>query len=140
MNEVFTAIFNLYNAGNDLKTALYVSDIYPGLYLDEVPQDLSATEYCVYGLVSDDQDYDFSDTTEDLLIYFNLFTETGQSRAGELLGYLKALFDDATLAVTGWRHLYMVRDFVGPNNNISVEPAIYGYHVEYEVLVEKLRS
>lgn len=140
MNALQTGIYTLYNTANTLKTALYVSATYPGMYLNAAPQH-APYPYCVYFIVTDDYDIDFSDERESVLVQFNLFDEnSSSSNVGSILEKLKSLFDDCALTVSGWNDLFMVRNFVIPNNDFSQDTPIQGYSTEYEVTLEKQRS
>jgi len=138
MNALVSAIVAKYTAANTLKTALYVDAEYTGLYHAHAPQGANFP-FAVFGVIGRDLDYAFSDETEAVTVYFNVYTETGQLHAGQLLGYLLDLYDDCNLTVTGWRALQCVRDFVGGLDDIDRDPPIYGWHVEYEMLLEKTR-
>ena len=82
----------------------------------------------------------FDSGPEDFLLQFNIFTQNSSaSQAGTLLESLKTMFDDCSLAVTGWRHLQFQRGNVYPNNDFSQIPPVQGYSVEYNVLLEKAR-
>lgn len=138
MNALYTGVYNLYASGGDLYDALYVDAEYVGMYLANVPQG-AEYPFCTYGLVGRAQDWGFSETHESVMLYFNVYTETGQTAAGVLLDDLTTLYDDAALTVTGWGSLRMLREAVGSVNDEDRDPPIYGYHVEYEVLLEKAR-
>jgi len=139
MNVLLTGIYSKYTDGGDLYDALYVSATYPGLYLYKAPQE-APFPYCVYSIVTDDYDLDFVDEREDVSVQFNIFSENNSpSEAGTLLGYLKSMYDDTALTVSGYRHLFMVRDFVIPNNDFAEVVAVHGYSVQYTILLEKER-
>ena len=136
MNSLFTAIFSHFSATTD--SGLY-SDLSGRMYLNFAPQGVTFP-YCVYSSVVDIDELDFSDEREDFTIQFDIFTENNSAiEAGQLLESLKTMFDDCSLNVTGWRHLEFSRVGVTPNNDFSTEPAIQGYSVEYDVLLEKER-
>jgi len=138
MNVLYTGIYNKYAAGGDLYDTLYINAKYHGMYLMQAPQ-TAPLPYCVYGLVAREQEYDFTDEHEVLRVFFDIYSETGQEHAGVLLGYLKSLYDNADLIVVGWRQLWMLRKSTGSINDISRDPPGYGYHAEYEVLLEQTR-
>ena len=137
MNSLFTAIYNHFSATTG---SGFYNDVSGRMYLNYAPQG-ATFPYCVYFSVSDDNDLDFSDEHEDFLTQFNIFSQNNSAvEAGNLLKSLKAMFDDCSLTVTGWRHLSFKRGNVYPNNDFSQDPPIIGYSVEYDVLLEKERS
>ena len=78
---------------------------------------------------------------ESRTIQFNIFSQNNSAlEAGNLLESLKTMFDNVSLTVTGWRHLQFQRDSVTPNNDFKQVPPVQGYSIDYNVLLEKLRS
>jgi len=137
MNSLFTALYNHFSATTG---SGFYNDVSGRMYLNIAPQE-ATFPYCVYFSVSDVDDLDFSDEHEDFLIQFNIFSQNNSaSEAGDLLESLKTMFDDASLTVTGWRHLEFQRSSVTPNNDFGQVPPIQGYSVDYDVLLEKERS
>jgi len=135
MNALYTAIYNLFKATphNDFYNAVN------GLYLHKAPQGTDYP-YCVYFPVSATNDLDFTDEKENFLVQFNIFSQSNSaSEAGDILGYLKDLYDNCSLNVSGWNPLKFQRDFVIPFNDLEQEPPIYGYSVQYTCLLEKAR-
>ena len=135
MNSLFTAIYNKFTA----TTTGFYNDVSGRMYLYKAPQD-APFPYCVYFPVSDLNDVDFSDETEEFLVQFNVFSQSNSAtEAGTLLASLKTLYDDCDLTVTGWRHLEFSRGTVYPLNNYDKETTTYGYAVEYDVTLEQER-
>ena len=136
MNALFSAIWNRFNS----TTGGFYNDVSGRMYLYKAPQE-TPFPYCVFFSVTDYDDVDFSDEQEDILIQFNVFSQNNSAtQAGNMLEDLKTLFDDCRLTVTGWNHIYFNRRLVTPNNDVGQVPPIYGYSVEYDVLLEKQRS
>ena len=140
MNVINTGIYTLYNDGNTLKTALYVSATYPGLYHYQAPQN-APFPYCVYGLVSGLAGPTFTENEENEWIQFSLYTEEPNAApAGVLLAKLYSLFDYCTLTVAGYNFISMVREMPTlPDNDITQDKPIYGYVVQYSVRIQKNR-
>ena len=110
------------------------------LYLNVAPQE-ATFPYCIYYIFSDQNNPDFSDDHEEFEIQFNIFSQNNSAlEAGTLLASLKTMFDDATLTVSGWRHLEIMRTSVLPNNDFDQVPPIQGYSILYDILLEKQRS
>lgn len=139
MKSVLNAIHTLYLAGGDLYDELYSSATRSGLYPYQAPQNASLP-YVTFGYVDEQQEYDFTDESGEHLVWINCHTETSASHAEDLKGYIKALFDNASITVSGWRHLYMLRDLCVPLMDLGADPPVWGYHFEYSVYLEKLRD
>ena len=137
MNALFRAIWNRFATTTG---SGFYNDVSGRMYLNKAPQ-TATFPYCVYFSVTDVNDLDFSDESEEFLIQFNIFSENNSAtEAGNLLESLKTMFDNCSLTVTGWRHIGFQRNFAIPNNEFSQVPPIHGYSVEYEALIEKMRS
>ena len=143
MNALFTGIYNLFIADTD-------HAFYTGLggrfYHVKAPQ-VATFPYSVFDMITAVNDLYFADEHDIFQIQIDIFTEDNSAAAaGILLAAMKTMFDDCTLAVDGWRFLYMTRDFVVPNNTLvradgaSRIPPIMGYSTQYEVGLEKARS
>lgn len=136
MNSLFQAIWNKFSATT---TTGFYNDI-SGRLRHNVAGQSDPFPYCVYFSVSDDDELDFSEEREDILMQFNIFTQNNSaSQAGTLLESLKTMFDNCSLTVTGWRHLQFQRGMVYPNNDFTQVPPVQGYSIEYNVLLEKAR-
>ena len=110
------------------------------LYLVKAPQG-ATFPFAVYDLITATDELDFSEENETFQIQFDIWTQKAASNsmdeAGDILGYLKTVYDDCDLTVDGWRALSMVRDFVVPNNDFSQDPPVLGYSVQYTIELEK---
>ena len=137
MNSLFKSIYDHFSATTG---SGFYNDVSGRMYLKKAPQE-TTFPYCVYFSASDVDALDFSDEHEDFLMQFNVFSENNSPvEAGTLIESLKTMFDDARLNVTGWRFLNCQRTNVFENDDLSQEPPIYGYSVEYNILLEKRRS
>lgn len=137
MNELFIAITNHFK----LKPleGFYLA-IEGRLYLNVAPQE-ATFPYCVYFIVTDSNDPDFTDDHEEFEMQFNIFSENNSAvEAGSLLSSLKEMFDYAPLNVEGWSNLDFRRTMVLPNNDFLQVPPIQGYSIMYDVLLEKKRD
>ena len=129
MNNVRKAIYNKYTA----------SALTYGFYYGKAPQE-STFPYIVFFDVSNVNDVDFSEEREDLMVQFNIFSENNSPTESEtMLTGLRTLFDDCSITVTGWSHLYMQRGNTYPNNDYAQDPPIHGFSVEYDILIEKTK-
>ena len=136
MNELFQALYNKYNANTSHGAYTNMGGRF---YLNKAPQN-ATFPYCVYFSVIDIAEVDFGEEKEDFTIQFNVFSQNNSaSEAGTILGNMKSLFDDCSLTVTGWRHVYMQRVNVIPNNDFAQDTPIQGYSIEYDILIEKTK-
>lgn len=136
MKALSVALYSLFTAAptGDFYAAV-AGQLYPG----EAPQGAAAFPYVVYQVVAGSPTMTFSDTQEDVLIQFSIFSQ-GASKAAALDIYekLKGWLDGAALAVTGYTHLEtrrgLYREIREPANNLWHVP------VEYRFLLEKSRT
>lgn len=132
MKELAAAITTHFNVTNSLKTALG-GQMYPF----EAKQD-AAFPYGVYYIIDEQTDYDFSDERQDIYVQFSLFSEdSSPGEAFTLGGYLKTLFDDADLTVSGWTCLQFKR--TGSKVLRDEEMNTYTFIGEYTAILEKGR-
>lgn len=140
MNALFAAIWSIFEA--DKLSGFYLA-IDGRMYLKVAPQNTTRQvfPYCVFDMITDDNDVDFSDEREEFEIQFNIFSlDNSGIEAGTLLESLKEMFDNATLTVTGWNALDFKRQRVLSNDDFSQVPPINGYSVMYDVLIERLNN
>jgi hypothetical protein len=137
MNKLYTAIYNKYTTNTALAAYTTVGGRF---YLNHAPQE-ATFPYIVYFCVTDVADSDFGEDREDYMVQFNIFSQNNSaSEAGTILTAVKSLFDDCSITVASWRHLYMQRRMTFPNNDPTQEPPIHGYSVEYDILIEKTQT
>jgi hypothetical protein len=87
----------------------FASDIGGRIYLDHAP-DNAEFPYCVFFIVSDVPLDTFTDSLDDVLVQFSLFSAS--SGAAEITGMyndLRSLFDNCTLSITGSTFVSMRR-------------------------------
>jgi len=137
---ILDGIWALYLADTGgFKSALYTDANNPGLYLYTAPQGTNFP-FATYGFSDIDQDYSFSEENVVAEVYFDIWTETGQSAANVLIGDLFELFDNAVISVTGWRALHMIRSAPAlPINEIDRDPPLYRWNAAYEIFLERTR-
>jgi hypothetical protein len=110
------------------------------MYFHEAMQG-AAFPYGIYYIIDGDTDYDFSDEHETVEVQFSLFSEkNAPDEAFTLGGYLKALFDNAALSVSGYSLISWKRK-KGPGKPVRDEENATWTHIfEYEALLEKART
>ena len=82
--------------------------------------------------ISDMYEYNFTDDFENVLIQFNIYSNT-IPELNTLFGYMKTLFDNCSLSVSGYSHVYMRRE----QSYKMKRDDYYQRTVEYRILVEK---
>ena len=130
MTPLIAGIFSLFSTTNDFKTA-----ISSRMYFEEAPQNVDFP-YCVVSIISSEHNWTFSDTFEDVLVQFSIFTQDSSAvNIGTYWGYLISLFDSASLTVSGYSSIFMHR---GQSRLMrETEDNIWQYVVEYDCEVEK---
>lgn len=91
--------------------------------------------YCVVSTISHEHDWNFTDTFENVLVQFSIFTnESSASNIGAHWGKLIALFDDASITVSGYSQVNLYREqsrlLRDPGNNV------WHYATDYEVVIQ----
>lgn len=120
-------------SGSSLSTA-----IGGRLYKGRAPQGTSYP-YVVYFMVTNTPDYTFSEDFENCTIQFSIFSSaSGTTEIENIYTYLKALYDECSLSITGAKLVWMKRsnavfqteDHTTPQGTTQV----WAYHVDYEIL------
>ena len=99
--------------------------------------------YCVYLIVSDVKDWQFVERFEDVLIQFSIFsTASSSGEAKDIYTLLVALFDECSLAITGYAHfLWMWRNNLTTMRDEVTTPAgtvgVWHFAVDFDLYYEK---
>jgi len=108
---------------------------------DEAPEGADYP-YAIYKIVSSTPDYVFAGKHEDYLVQFSMFsTASGSTEIKTITEYLKTLFDECSLTITGLTLLYMGwQNTVGPSTEEHTTPAgtqkAWACHSDYRVSVK----
>lgn len=134
MKAVTTAIFSKFS-GSALDTA-----IGGRLYEEEAPYG-AEYPYATYGNVSNVPDNVFAKHGEEMRFQFNLFSAASSSgEVKDLFGYLKALYDDCDLSITGQTHIWMRREYDSYSKEELTTPAgtqsVWHFIIDYMILTE----
>lgn len=132
MKPLFTGIFTKFTAlpANSFYTALSGR-----LYSRWAPQN-TAFPYAVVDIVSGIGDWNFTNDFDDIDLQISLFSRsTSETEIGNLLTYLRALYDDTALTVTGYTHLFMQYNQYWSLAN--PDEKIRQYTVQYNILLQK---
>ena len=131
MKALQSAIYTKVLTGsNTLKTA-----INSRFYFSLAPQD-TAFPYATYDIIVSTYDNKFAEDFETVSVQFNIFSQdTSSSEAGDIYGYLIALFDWCSLTITGYSLVEMRRVF--ETIDYFMEDRVWMYTVEYRVWIRK---
>jgi len=133
MKNLTNAIYSLFTATTGGVHNAFYTDIGGRLYKNKADQD-APLPYAVYFLVSDTPEFTFTDTFEDVLIQFNLHSESSSSsNIEDMYTHLKALYDWCSLTITDNTHLFMRRESA---NLITDEDGDWQYSVTYRIMME----
>ena len=77
-------------------------------------------------------EYNYTSNFENILMQFNIYAKR-PTDSNSLYGKLKALFDNCILSVSGYEHIYMIREqaYKYPYDNYIVRA------VEYRIYIQK---
>jgi hypothetical protein len=129
MKELFEAIYTKFSTVNDFNTA-----IGGRFYLNHAPQS-GTMPYCVYQLITNAAEYNFTSTFDDAEIQMDIIDDNTSSDILDHAYKCMDLFDDCTLAVTGYQFMTMERDW---NAFISdPEEQVQRYTIQYLVSLRK---
>jgi len=128
MKTLFQSIYTKYLA-SDLP-----AEGMTGLYNTQAPSD-AEFPYGIFTLVSAVQDFTFTETFEDCLIQFSLFSDvkSDSTEVCNLFELLKATFDFVDLTVSGYKVVSFVR---GIANLLQVE-GVWQYTISYRILLQE---
>ena len=131
MNALLTGIFSKFNGAPE--TAIHAS-LTGRMYSRYAPPN-TTYPYAVVTIPAMAGDWDFTSNYDDVDIQFNLYSQSAsESEIGTLYTNLRALYDDVTLTVTGYTHLYCQYDTAwmlsDPEENIRE------YVIQYNILLQ----
>ncbi len=135
MENVFKAIYAAFTAGDGDANSFYTA-VDGRLYNSRAPQN-SAWPFAVYHLVSEVPDWVFSNEKDfrDILIQFSLFSRTnGAAEIEDMYTKLNTLYHKQSLAITGYRHLDMLRQLT---TRFIDSDDIWNYAVEMMITVRE---
>ncbi|KKN40052.1 hypothetical protein LCGC14_0737150 [marine sediment metagenome] len=122
MNVLFDAIFTRWTAAMGGRT----------LYNTE-GDDEASFPYSTVTIVGNTPDWTFTEDFEDILIQFNLFSETpAMTEVGTTFEALKVAFDFHALAITGYETVSLVRG----NANLTRVDKKWQYIVTYRIQIQ----
>lgn len=127
MQVLFQGIWNAYNGNAALKAVV------TGMYLTEAPQG-AVYPYIVYHLISNVPNWTFTEDAENTLIQFNIYDDSSSSTTiNDIYDKLTALYNWATLTVTGYSSIYVKREF----NNLTRVNDIWSWVTQYRIEIQK---
>ena len=142
MKGLLQSITGRFNVAAGSTPAFY-TNLAGRMYLEEAPQG-TAYPNCVFGIINNSADWDFSNDFDDALVDFAIYSES--PGASEILGLeenLRTLYDDCKLASTDlgatWKQVLMHRNnsWLEKVHDEAPGKSLWRYTVEYRVLLTK---
>lgn len=126
MKTLFQAIYSEYS-GSSLAASL------TDLYNTRAPDD-AVYPYGVFTLVSNVQDFTFTEKFEDCLVQFSLFSDikSDSTQVCDLFELLKTVFDFLDLEISGYTTISIVRGIA----NLIKEKDVWHYAVTYRIVLQ----
>lgn len=111
------------------------------IYLDEAPEGV-VFPYVVFFIVTGSPNDTFKNKLDDVLIQFSLFsTSKGATEITTMYNNLIAILDDAVLTISGFTHIWMIRQNLMTTTDEITTPTgtatCKHWAVDYSVMVEK---
>jgi len=134
MKQLTTAIYGKIS-GSDFSTA-----IGGRLYKGRAPQP-ATYPYAVYFVVSDAPDKTYTESFENVVVQFSLFsTASGTTEIEDIYTYLKALYDECALSITGSTLIWMRRANAvfqtEDHTTLAGTAQVWAYHVDYDIMTQ----
>lgn len=136
MNKyIWKGIFDKYKASSTLMAAL------PGkMWLINQPQEKVEQRdiypYCVVIPVAAVKDYTFTEAADDLSVQFSIYDDSDTvATINDAADALKAVFDFATLTVTGYNHICMVQQY----SELFHDDGYWHQVITYQLIIQKTR-
>jgi len=127
MTDLFAAIMIRYAA------VPLASSLTGGLWSTLAPQD-TAFPYGVFSLISDVPEWTFGENLENILLQFNLFSNTSDPvQVCALFTLLKTAFDFLDLSIDNYETVSLIRE----NAILTKVEDIWQYNVTYRILLGK---
>ena len=139
MKNLATAITTKFTAAPGGVHNSFYTDIGGRFYRGRAPA-RTQYPYAVYLLpISDVPEKTFTEDYENVLIQFSLFSDSSSSSEVEdMFTYLKALYDECSLTITGSTLVWMKRGNATLADEEHTTPSgttkVWAYHIEYEIL------
>ena len=139
MKNFTTALYT--HATTDTIGSGFMSAIGNRMYENESPLD-AEFPHCVYHVISDVKDWQFTERFRDILVQFSLFsTASGSTEIKELYTKLLTLYDECSFTITSntlvwfWRNnLATMRDEVTTDAGTF---GVWHYAVDFEIYLEE---
>jgi len=141
MKNFYTALMTKFNATVAGSHNTFWTAVGGRLYQGIAPQG-TPYPYAVFGHVNDNQIDTFSNKMDDVIIQFSIFSDKSSSAdIHDAMTYLKALFDDCSLTVSGGTLVSFNRlnDGLEPDevDTLSGIQIIWHFHVDYRAVFER---
>ncbi len=135
MNKyIWKGILDKYKASATLKAAI------PRMYLIEAPQEKieqrGAYPYCVVIPIVSDKEYTFTEAADNLQVQFSIYDDDDTvATINDAADKLKAVFDFASITVTGYNHICMQQEY----SELMHEDKYWHQVIVYNLIIQKTR-
>jgi len=131
MKNLTTAIYSKLS-GSNLSTA-----IGSRMYKGRAPHE-ATYPYVVFFVVTNSPEKTFSEDYENTVLQFSIFsTASGTTEIENIYTYLKALYDECSLSITGATLVWMKRNYAAfiteEHTTTAGTIQVWAYHVEYSI-------
>ncbi len=137
ITKIFTALYNLENATNDFKTAVG-GRFSPYIARQKTNASDTSTVYpfAVYQNIVDVPAWTYNTEMNSMLLQIDIYDNSADElTVCDAQEKLWALFDEATLTITGWNHMIMLR--VAHRLTREEDPDVWRSSTDYEILTQK---
>jgi hypothetical protein len=134
MKVLFDAIYAKFTAIQGEARNSFYTDMGGRMYFMRAVQD-AVFPYCVYRMVSNMYEYQFSEDFENITLQFSIFSiDESAVNVEKYFTDLKTLYDWCTLSITGYTHVYMRRE----QSRLLLDERAWHRAVDYRVFIEKV--
>lgn len=135
MKNLTTAIFA------KATSSTFLNALNGRLFKQRAP-DASDYPYAIFQIISDVPEKTFSEDMEDVVLQFRLFSDTsGSTEVENLYTYLRSLYDECSLSITGSTLVWCRRIFSAPFDEDHTTKTgvvhVFGYQADYSILTNR---
>lgn len=135
MTGLLTALYTKFTALTGGLHNSFYNGLSGRMYLGFAPQS-STFPYAVYNLVTDTHDYQFVEQFEEVVIQFDIASQSSSAaECNTLFGYLISLYDNCSLTISGYYHIKMDRLY--SSLTYYSEDETWVYTIQYRVMIQK---
>jgi len=121
-------------------SSAFMTSIGNRLFENEAP-DGAAFPYCVYQIVSDVKEWEFTERFRDILVQFSIFsTASGSTEIKDIYTNLIALYDECSFSITSNTLVWMWRNNLTTMRDEVTTPigtlGVWHYSVDFDAYIE----